>query len=473
MHICFHVKHFKQYVITFAVFAASVLLMQSCISDPASKAPAVTITNPAKGNVFERGDTIQIIATASDPSGAPLSLTLFIDNDSIVCVDGASLVYFWHTDSADLGDRIIKAIAVNEADLEGGDEITVSLAALELQAPQGLRATQGEGEIDLQWNTVKKAHSYTIFWTDDGSHPASTDHKIENITGQSFSHQNLDHTKTYRYRVMAVRGDVCSPLSAEVAESPALGPLASPPNPRVFSQGSFLKVSWTPVDGEGVTYTVRRKKSSGYSYYSTIAEGVASAEYLDTGSEAGFGYFYQVVAIDSLNSRQSETTKPIYGVITNNIRETERNNANTRNSLSFDTHYYGAEDITYGMDKFRIKGGYSGSYSIYSAASYKNFEADCFEIDIGKGDTLQFKLISGNMSGLWGMSVAVRNYYKYTTGGNGDGEEHRFTNGESYIYKGPSIGTAVGAYICVSMWEDLINYGAYNYEIEITIKRKL
>ena len=71
------------------------------------------------------------------------------------------------------------------------------------------------------------------------------------------------------------------------------------------------------------------------------------------------------------------------------------------------------------------------------------------------------------------MTVSVREYGKYSMGGDRDIPCHEFTgSGNSFVYKKSTTGTVYGPYLTVTMWEDLINYGPYNYEVEIRINRK-
>ena len=445
------------------------VLLAGCEKEPENKPPECNITSPADNSAYEKGSTVNIIAEASDPEDKLMSIELRIGSTLVASSATSPLNYSWNSESAMVGSHEVKATASDEAGKEGSSTITIIINPIILSKPTGLSLTPGQNKITISWDWVDKAASYNIYWTDDGSTPTESSSKITGITQTTTTHSDLDFSKTYKYVVQAINGEFKSPLSDPVSGSPEL------PQPTGLSasvSGLSITLTWNAISAEGIQYTVLRRKATS-TYYSTVASGISVNQYTDNDIEQGKGYYYKVSASDNTGERTSPDSESCYAVTTKTINETERNNANIQNTLSYTTHYYSAEDVTYGLDKFRIKGNYSGTYRIYSSGYYKNFEADCFEIDIDKGDVIEFKMISGQMSGLWAMTVGIYNYYKYSSGNYGDGAEYTFSSTSGfYTYTGPTIGTKVGTYLNVTMWEDLINYGPYSYEIEITITRK-
>ncbi len=451
------------------VIALAIYLFTGCETEPKNKPPECSITSPSNNTAYEKGSSVDITAEASDPEDKLMMIKLRIDNSMVTSSAISPLNYSWDSENATVGNHEVKATASDEEGNETSATIIIIIDPIILSKPTGLSLSPGQSKITISWDWVDNAVSYNLYWTDDGATPTESSPKITGVTGTSTTHTDLDFSKTYKYVVQAINGEFKSPLSDPVAGSPEL---PSPDGLDVSTSGYSITLTWTALNAEGIQYSVKRRKST-RSYYSEIASGITDNQYTDNDIEKGIGYYYIVAATDNTSGQTSPYSESCYAVITKTITETERNNANIQNTLSYSTHYYGAEDVTYGLDKFRIKGNYSGTYSIYSAGSYKNYEADCFEIDIDKGDWIEFKMISGQMSGLWAMTVSIRNYYKYTSGNYGDGAEHTFSSTYgSYTYNGPSIGTKAGTYITITMWEDLINYGPYSYEIEITIVRQ-
>ncbi|MFC2099001.1 Ig-like domain-containing protein [Bacteroidota bacterium] len=455
----------------FLAIAFLVFIMGSCEKEPENKPPEVKIITPSDNAEFEKKSVISIRITSEDPEGTPVDISLYIDGIMVDETSEKSLDYEWDTEDVTLGEHIIKASATDAAELEGSATITVTIGAIKLAKPGGLSLIEESGQLNIGWNSVDKAQGYVLYWTDDGSDPGIGSDSITGISSSGYLHKDLDYKLTYKYKVCAVHDEFRSPLSNVISGSPEIGPLDPPTGLVVTKVGSALNASWDPVTGEGITYTLKRKESSGWSK-TTVASNITETSYLDNSIEAGYGYYYEVIAEDPANSRVSEASDRAYGVTSKTINESEINNQNITNTLSYSTHYWEAEKVTFGLDKFKIKGGYSGSYAIYSSGYYKSYEADCFRLDIEKGDVIEFRLISGKISGLWDMKVGINNYYKYTSGNTGDGEEYKFTSStDSYTYRGPSIGELQGTYLNITMWEDLVNYGPYNYEIEITITR--
>lgn len=84
------------------------------------------------------------------------------------------------------------------------------LAAGSLSAPTGVSASAGgERKINLKWNNVSGATSYTIKWSTD----TLTWHLIPGVTNTNFAHRNLASKQTYYYMINAVNGNATSPDS--------------------------------------------------------------------------------------------------------------------------------------------------------------------------------------------------------------------------------------------------------------------
>lgn len=70
----------------------------------------------------------------------------------------------------------------------------------ELGTVTNVTVTTGGESLTISWDTLLDAESYTIIYTDDGTTPDSTASSIS-VTGNTYTHEDLDETKTYKYRV--------------------------------------------------------------------------------------------------------------------------------------------------------------------------------------------------------------------------------------------------------------------------------
>lgn len=147
------------------------------------------------------------------------------------------------------------------------------------------------------------------------------------------------------------------------------------------------------------------------------------------------------------------------------ISETEQNNAMSHPFR----HWLFAEDSTEGLDWFRIKGGYTGQYRYYSAYYYKYYEVDCFLLTLNTGDEVTFTLHKGEYAGTGGMVADVMEWTDRDT----KVQSHAFVrSGDDFTYrKSTMMGTVLGTYLKITMPDDLIKFGPYNYEVEIKIRR--
>ncbi len=447
-----------------------ILMFSACEEE--NMAPAFISFFPEDNHSCEKGDIISVFFEATDGDGTIQELKLEIDGNLVNSSSSEEIYYDWDTKDALVGAHEITATATDDLGKEGKKTINITVDPIFLTVPGNITVGEYEGKLFISWDFVPKALSYTIYWTDDGSGPGESGNKIEGITDTYYTHENLDFTRTYKYKLIAVSGEFTSLLSVEVSGTPKVTPLDIPANVNAEVTDGSVKITWDPVDFEGVVYNVERKCPAIDFYFSTIAEDINTTEFMDNTIDPGKGYFYQVYATDNTYNRQSSDSDPAYAATMKTVYESERNNENTSTTLTYDTHYYDAEESTEELDWFRVKGGYSGAYSIYSSYSYRNYDADCFLIYLEDGDGVQFSLISGNMNDLWSMTVSVIEYGHYSSGNDREVQCHEFTAASTYFtYDKSNTGTVSGTYLKISMWEDLVNYGPYNYEVEIKIIR--
>jgi len=467
----------KHLLLRFSVQLFLLVFISSC---EINKAPEFDSVVPADGFVSEQGEVVAFYFSASDPDGEVVNMSLEIDGNEVTSVADNFIDYDWDPGTSAAGKYRVTAIAVDDQGKSAETSIEITLEAAVVITPTDVLAAPYPGRIFVSWDVkvdytgVGFADSYNLFWTDNGNEPGESSNTINGITSDYYNHEGLDHTKTYKYRVQSVRNGFTSEMSATASASPEPAALGIPQNLAVSLSGRDATLTWDAVSGSGITYKLKRQCVPVDGYFRTHAEDIGSTSYLDADLPPGQGFFYKVSAYDPALQQTSGDSETVYAVTKREVFESERNNEDTPNTLGYDTHWYDAEQLTSDLDWFSVKGGYSGAYSIYSSASYKNFDADCFRLWLDDGDRVEFDLVQGTMSGLWSMSVEVVEYGKSSTGNDREVLCHTFSaDGDSFVYDASNTGTVMGCYLKISMWEDLVNTGPYNYEVGIRIVRDL
>lgn len=175
-------------------------------------------------------------------------------------------------------------------------------------APAGLVATPGNGQVTLSWTSSAGATGYTVKRSTIPGGPYST--IATGISSTSHVDAGLPNGTAFYYVVSASNAAGESPDSAEASATPALTPPAAPTNLAATGGNAQVSLSWTASSG-AENYTVKRATVSG-GPYSSIAGAVASTSYVDTGVSNGTAYFYVVSAVnaagESGDSNQASAT---------------------------------------------------------------------------------------------------------------------------------------------------------------------
>jgi fibronectin type 3 domain-containing protein len=170
--------------------------------------------------------------------------------------------------------------------------------------PAGLVGTPGNGQAILSWSAAPSATSYTVkrSLTDGG--PYTT--VVSGVVPTTYTNPGLTNGTIYYFVVSAVNGVGEGEESAQVAVKPVAPPTA-PTGLVATPTGTQAALSWTAPTG-AETYSVKRSTTSG-GPYSTIATGVPSTSFVNTGLTAGTTYYYVVSAVnpagESPNSAQA------------------------------------------------------------------------------------------------------------------------------------------------------------------------
>ena len=183
-------------------------------------------------------------------------------------------------------------------------------ATLPLLAPTGLTATaNGSTQIDLAWNAVSGATSYTVLRaTSAGGTYAEF---ASGLTTTSTSDATASIGVPYYYVVKAVNGAV---ESEDSNEATATLPLLAPTNLTATENGTTqIDLNWNAVS-EATSYSVLRGTTSGGAY-TEIANSLTTTSTSDTTASPGLTYYYVVRAIngaiESANSNEADATLPL------------------------------------------------------------------------------------------------------------------------------------------------------------------
>ncbi|MBU2513563.1 FecR domain-containing protein [bacterium] len=176
--------------------------------------------------------------------------------------------------------------------------VAVAKPILSLQAPQNLVPVRQMTSVSLEWDRVENAEGYYIYWNIDQKELTNADTPIK-VTGNGYTHLNLDKDKTYYYAIQAFNGDLLSPFSQvrEVArlKEPVPG---IPGNPKVEVGSGAVFLQWDKA-AHATGYTI---------YWSTEKEDlndtkakkiqVKKNQFLHDELDNGTTYYYSISGIN-------------------------------------------------------------------------------------------------------------------------------------------------------------------------------
>jgi len=155
--------------------------------------------------------------------------------------------------------------------------------------PTNLTASVSNLQVALRWNSA--SGSYTI-----GRFTSSTPitNIASGITATNYTDISVTAGSTYFYIVAA--SNTCN-QGAFSAFAGAIMPPAAPAGLTATPGNSQVILSWTAAAG-ATSYNLKRSTNNG-GPYTVIANGVASAGYVDAGAANGATYYYVVSAVNS------------------------------------------------------------------------------------------------------------------------------------------------------------------------------
>ena len=172
-------------------------------------------------------------------------------------------------------------------------------------APTGLTATAGDAQATLSWTAVSGASSYNVKRATGTGGPYTT--VATGVTATSYINTGLTNGTAYYYVVSAVNGVGEGANSAEVSATPQAPQAPAAPTGLTATAGDAqVSLSWTASSG-ATSYNVKRATVTG-GPYATIATGVTTTTYSNTGLTNGTTYYYVVsaVSLDGEGANSSE-----------------------------------------------------------------------------------------------------------------------------------------------------------------------
>jgi fibronectin type 3 domain-containing protein len=169
-------------------------------------------------------------------------------------------------------------------------------------APDGVRASAGNGQITLSWNPVPRAAAYAIRRASSPGGPFSA---VASCGAPPWTDTGLANGATYYYAVSASNPGGESPSSEPVPASPIGPPL--PPGSLTASPGpARVSLVWTPI-ARATGYAVRRAPSPGGPW--TEIARTESSSHVDSDVANGSTYFYAVAALNAGGA--GDSTAPV------------------------------------------------------------------------------------------------------------------------------------------------------------------
>jgi len=102
------------------------LLAFICITcEKENQPPTVEITSPTEGTEFVKGEKIILSADAKDGDGQIVEVRFYIDGKGVSSATGFPYTYEWATENASAESHTIKAIGVDDGNLEAEAQVVV------------------------------------------------------------------------------------------------------------------------------------------------------------------------------------------------------------------------------------------------------------------------------------------------------------------------------------------------------------
>jgi pectin methylesterase-like acyl-CoA thioesterase len=179
-----------------------------------------------------------------------------------------------------------------------------SALAVKLPAPESLAAVSRNTQLDLSWDVVENAASYSIKkWNEAIS---SYEPVAKDIVGTTYRIGGLTNGHAYRYVVSATNVAGEGKASEPVLATPA-APLETPVVSIQAGDGA-MTLSWAVIE-DASQYIVKRALSSN-GPYEVLGADISGTSFIDRKTVNGTPYYYKVQATDGTRSSLDSAVTP-------------------------------------------------------------------------------------------------------------------------------------------------------------------
>lgn len=140
-------------------------------------------------------------------------------------------------------------------------------------APAGLSAAAGAEQVVLSWQAVEGATGYRVYM-DQEPGVTEEDTEVASVAETTYTHTDLDSTRTYYYRVGATNRWADGPLSDDEASAKPLPPPPpeAPAGVAAMPGDAEVEVTWSPVhDADAIASTGARLPTNRSATWSTMS----------------------------------------------------------------------------------------------------------------------------------------------------------------------------------------------------------
>jgi fibronectin type 3 domain-containing protein len=260
-------------------------------------------TNVASATVMDNGGTSNagenLIIQPSNGGNSQL-WRIFPDSDGFfrITSENSGLVVDVSGGSIADGTNLIQA-SYNGSDSQQWSTGVASASQPIPPTPTGLAAAPASiSQITLTWTASAGAISYNVKRATVSGGPYTTVAVSVNTT--NFLDAGLFSATTYFYVVSAVSGSGESTKSVEASATTLAAPPAAPTGLSAILGHNQVTLSWN-VSAAATSYNVKRATTSG-GPYTTVASGVTSTNYTNTGLTNGVTYYYVVSASNGIGT---------------------------------------------------------------------------------------------------------------------------------------------------------------------------
>jgi hypothetical protein len=198
----------------------------------------------------------------------------------------------------------------------GNDQELTTLSGDPPDAPTGISASAGDGQVTIGWDDVSGATSYNIYWSTTEDVTKDTGTKIADATSP-YTHTGLTNGTTYYYVVTAENSYGESAESTEVPATPSATciPPSAPAGIDAIAGDGQVSLSWNTVEG-AISYNIYWSTTSGVTKTTGTQIADATSPYTHTGLTNDTTYYYVVTAVgcdESVESIEDSATPSTTG----------------------------------------------------------------------------------------------------------------------------------------------------------------